>query len=89
MGLASVVPKSKFGQRNASRNLLLFGLFERMRLVEQIGLGITRIRDIMTDEGPTPPEFNINGMFTVTLRRPFDFEKRVNKWVNNYQRNKL
>lgn len=54
-----------------------------MRLVEQIGLGITRIRDVMTDEVPTPPESNIDGMFTVSLRRPFDFEKRVNKWVNN------
>lgn len=54
-----------------------------MRLVEQIGSGITRIRDVMKDEGLTPPEFNIDGMFTVTLRRPFDFNKWVNKWVNN------
>lgn len=82
-GLVSAVPRSEFGKRSASRNPLIFGLFERMRLVEQIGSGITRIRDVMKDEGLTPPEFNIDGMFTVTLRRPFVFEKWVNKWVNN------
>jgi ATP-dependent DNA helicase RecG len=49
-----------------------------MRLVEQIGSGITRIRDVMKDEGLTAPEFSIDGMFTVTLRRPFDFYKCVN-----------
>ncbi|WP_026725709.1 ATP-binding protein [Flavobacterium sasangense] len=80
-GLVSAVPRSEFGKRSASRNPLIFGLFERMRLVEQIGSGITRIRDVMNDEGLTPPEFNIDGMFTVTLRRPFDFEKWVEKWV--------
>ncbi len=54
-----------------------------MRLVEQIGSGITRIRDVMNDEGLTPTEFNIDGMFTVTLRRPFDFEKWVEKLTYN------
>lgn len=82
-GLISAVPRNEFGKRSASRNPLIFGLFERMRLVEQIGSGIARIRDVMKDEGLTPPEFSIDGMFTVTLRRPFDFNKWVNKWVNN------
>jgi ATP-dependent DNA helicase RecG len=53
-----------------------------MRMVEQIGFGISRMRDLMQEEGLTPPEFNIDGMFTVTFRRPFDFQKWVNKWVN-------
>ena len=82
-GLISAVPRNEFGKRSASRNPLIFGLFERMRLVEQIGSGIARIRDVMKDEGLTPPEFITDGMFTVTLRRPFDFDKWVNKWVNN------
>lgn len=88
-GLVSAVPKSEFGKRSASRNPLIFGLFERMRLVEQIGSGITRIRDVMKDEGLTPPEFNIDGMFTVTLRRPFDFEKWVEKWVEKLTDNRV
>lgn len=88
-GLVSAVPKSEFGKRSASRNPLIFGLFERMRLVEQIGSGITRIRDVMKDEGLNPPEFNIDGMFTVTLRRPFDFEKWVEKWVEKLTDNRV
>ena len=88
-GLVSAVPRNEFGKRSASRNPLIFGLFERMRLVEQIGSGITRIRDVMNDEGLTPPEFNIDGMFTVTLRRPFDFEKWVEKWVDKLTENRI
>ncbi len=88
-GLVSAVPRSEFGKRSASRNPLIFGLFERMRLVEQIGSGITRIRDVMNDEGLTPPEFNIDGMFTVTLRRPFDFDKWVEKWVEKLTDNRV
>lgn len=50
-----------------------------MRMVEQIGSGISRMRDLMKENGLTPPEFDIDGMFTITLRRPFYFDK----WVNN------
>lgn len=88
-GLVSAVPRNEFGKRSASRNPLIFGLFERMRLVEQIGSGITRIRDVMNDEGLTPPEFNIDGIFTVTLRRPFDFEKWVENWVEKLTDNRV
>ena len=88
-GLVSAVPRNEFGKRSASRNPLIFGLFERMRLVEQIGSGIARMRDVMREEGLTPPEFNIDGMFTVTLRRPFDFEKWVEKWVEKLTDNRV
>nr|WP_315151220.1 ATP-binding protein [uncultured Flavobacterium sp.] len=82
-GLVSSIAKNEFGKKSSSRNPLIFGLFERMRLVEQIGSGISRMRDLMKDEGLTPPEFIFDGMFTVIFRRPFDFEMWVNKWVNN------
>lgn len=82
-GLVSAIPRNEFGRRSLSRNPLIFGLFERMRLVEQIGSGISRMRDLMKEAGLTPPEFNIEGMFTVVFRRPFGFEKWVNQWVNN------
>lgn len=82
-GLVSSIAKNEFGKKSSSRNPLIFGLFERMRLVEQIGSGISRMRDLMKEEGLTPPEFNTDGMFTVTFRRPFDFEMWVNRWVNN------
>lgn len=81
-GLVSAISKSEFGKRSLSRNPLIFGLFERMRMVEQIGSGIARMRDLMTEEGLTPPEFNIDGIFSVTLRRSFDFNKWLDKWGN-------
>lgn len=82
-GLVSSIAKNEFGKKSSSRNPLIFGLFERIRLVEQIGSGISRMRDLMKLEGLTPPEFSTDGMFTVTFRRPIEFEKWVNKWVNN------
>jgi ATP-dependent DNA helicase RecG len=81
-GLVSAITRNEFGKRSLSRNPLIFGLFERMRMVEQIGSGISRITDLMQAEGLTPPEFSTVGIFTVTLRRSFDLDKWVNKWVN-------
>ncbi|WP_369765315.1 ATP-binding protein [Flavobacterium sp. WC2429] len=88
-GLVSAIPRNEFGKRSLSRNPLIFGLFERMRMVEQIGSGISRMRDLMLEEGLTPPEFNIDGMFTVTFRRPFDFDKWVDKWVEKLSENRI
>jgi len=88
-GLVSAVSPKDFGKRSHSRNPLIFGLFARMRMVEQIGSGIGRIKDLMKDEGLPPPEFSYKGMFTVLLRRPFDFEKWVNKWVNKLSNNRV
>lgn len=88
-GLVSAISRNDFGKRSLSRNPLIFGLFERMRMVEQIGSGISRMRDLMKENGLTPPEFDIDGMFTITLRRPFDFEKWVNKWVEKLSENRI
>lgn len=49
-----------------------------MRMIEQIVSDISRMRDLMQEERLTPPEFNIDGMFTVIFMRPFDFDR----WVN-------
>lgn len=88
-GLVSAIPRSEFGKRSLTRNPLIFGLFEKVRMVEHIGSGVTRMRELMHGKGLTPPEFNMDGIFTVTLRRPFDFEKWVNKWVNHLSENRI
>lgn len=88
-GLISGIPKNEFGKRSLSRNPLIFGLFERIRMVEQVGSGISRMRDLMIEENLTPPEFNTEGIFTVTFRRPFDFNKWVDKWVDNLTNNRV
>lgn len=79
-GLVSAVSSKYFGKRSHSRNPLVFGLFARMRMVEQIGSGIGRIKDLMKENDLQPPHFSFDGMFTVTLTRPFDFEKWIAKW---------
>ena len=43
--------------------LLQSGLFERIRMVEQVGSCISRMRDLMLEEDLTPPEFNTEGIF--------------------------
>ena len=88
-GLVSGIPRNEFGKRSLSRNPLIFGLFERIRMVEQIGSGIVRMRDVMKDAGLTPPEFTMDGMFTVVFRRPFDFEKWVERWVEKLTDNRV
>ena len=88
-GLISGIPKNEFGKRSLSRNPLIFGLFERIRMVEQVGSGIGRMRDLMIEADLTEPEFNTEGMFTVTVRRPFDFNKWVDKWVDNLTDNRV
>lgn len=88
-GLVSAIPRSEFGRRSLTRNPLIFGLFEKIRMVEHIGSGITRMRELMNDEGLTPPEFSMDGMFSVTLRRPFNFDMWVDKWVNHLSENRV
>lgn len=88
-GLVSGIPRNEFGKRSLSRNPLIFGLFERIRMVEQIGSGIIRMNDLMEEANLTPPEFAMDGMFTVTLRRPFDFKMWVDRWVEKLTDNRV
>ncbi len=88
-GLISGIPKNEFGKRSLSRNPLIFGLFERIRMVEQVGSGIARMRNLMLEADLTEPEFNTEGIFTVTFRRPFDFYKWVDKWVETLTTNRV
>ena len=58
-------------------------------MVEQVGSGISRMKDLMIENNLMPPEFSIEGIFTVTFRRPFDFDKWVGKWVDNLTDNRV
>jgi ATP-dependent DNA helicase RecG len=69
-GLVSAISSKDFGTLSHSRNPLVFGLFERVDMVEQIGSGIGRIRDEMNQAGLPSPEFKTEGMFTVVVKRP-------------------
>lgn len=63
--------KKEFGARSMSRNPLIFGLFTRMSLVEQVASGIPRMRNEMKNAGLPAPTFTADGgFFTVTFKRP-------------------
>jgi ATP-dependent DNA helicase RecG len=69
-GLVSAIKPADFGKRSHSRNPLIFGLFARMQLVEQVGSGINRMNDLMKSAGLMSPEYSTDGMFTIKLLRP-------------------
>ena len=73
-GLISSIPPEKFGTMSRTRNPLIFGLFERIRLVEYIGSGVMRMRESMKEEQLPAPEFGLEGIFNITLTRPAVFE---------------
>lgn len=73
--LVNGISREQFGKRSLSRNPLLFGLFERIDMVEQVGSGIPRMKDAMKDAGLQEPVFSVEGMFSVSLSRPVDFDK--------------
>jgi len=69
-GLVSAIPIAEFGKRSHSRNPLIFGLFARMHLVEQVGSGVARMKQLMADAGLPLPVFKTAGIFTVIFQRP-------------------
>jgi len=69
-GLVSAIPQAEFGRRSHSRNPLIFGLFARMHLVEQVGSGVDRMKQLMRGAGLPLPVFKTEGIFTVILQRP-------------------
>ena len=69
-GLVSAISEEDFGKKSHSRNPLIFGLFARMHMVEQVGSGISRIQELMERAGLPKAGFRKEGMFTVILKRP-------------------
>ena len=62
--------KADFGKRSISRNPLIFGLLQRINLVEHVGSGIARMRKALADAGLPEPKFDFTNFFTVTFYRP-------------------
>ena len=69
-GLVSAISPAQFGKRSHSRNPLIFGLFARMHMVEQIGSGIARMNDLMKAVDLPEPDYRTEGIFTVSFKRP-------------------
>ncbi len=87
-GLVNTIKEDEFGQRSVSRNPKIFSFFQRLDLVEQVGSGISRMREKMKDENLPAPHFSLKGIFVVTLYRPTDFNKWIESWedkISKYQ----
>ncbi len=76
-GLVSAIPEAEFGKRSHSRNPLIFGLFARMHLVEQVGSGVGRIYELMSQAQLPAPIFQKTGIFTITLFRSQKEEEKA------------
>jgi predicted HTH transcriptional regulator len=69
-GLVSGLKLKDLGHVSRPRNLLLFSLMARMDLVENIGSGIKRIRDVIAAYGLRPPLIQAEGdWFSITFMR--------------------
>ncbi len=88
-GLVNTIKENEFGQRSVSRNPKIFSFFQRLDLVEQVGSGITRMREKMKDENLPAPHFSIEGIFVVTLYRPIEFNKWIESWTDKISKNQI
>jgi len=86
-GLVSAISQEEFGFKSLSRNPLIFGLFERMDMVEQIGSGINRMRNAMKSADLSEPVFKTEGMFTVVITRPI-VKSGVKSGVKSWEESK-
>lgn len=73
-GLLPLVAKH-FGRKSLSRNPFIFSLFMRMNLVEHVGSGIGRMKELMLEAGLPEPKYETEGMFTIICYRRKSLEK--------------
>ena len=70
-GLPAGMTEADLGAKSLPRNPLLFGMLYRMDVVEQVGSGIRRIRDLCRQHGVAAPVIDVSGHWvTVTFQRP-------------------
>ena len=70
-GLPAGMTEADLGAKSMPRNPLLFGMLYRMDVVENIGSGIKRIRDLCREHGVAEPHIDVSEHWvTVTFPRP-------------------
>ncbi|MBW6536854.1 MAG: putative DNA binding domain-containing protein [Mariniphaga sp.] len=88
-GLVSAILPEQFGTKSFSRNPLVFGLFSRMNLVEQVGSGIQRMKNLMRSVDLPEPAFLFDGMFSIVLHRPVNWSQKRSKFLNRLTENQM
>lgn len=65
-----VLGHALLGKRSTPRNLLLFGILYRMKLVEHVSSGIKRISEALAADGLQPPVLDIDdNWFSISFIR--------------------
>ena len=73
-GLPKGLPPEEFGKRAMRRNQIIASLLQRVKLVENMGTGINKIRRLLQEEKCAAPHFYFGSFFTIVFPRA---EKKV------------
>ncbi|MFH1910760.1 MAG: ATP-binding protein, partial [Pseudomonadota bacterium] len=73
-GLPKGLPPEEFGKRAMRRNQIIASLLQRVRLVENMGTGINKIRRLLKEAKCAGPRFDFGSFFTIVFPRT---EKKV------------
>lgn len=85
-GLPAGLALKDLGQRSVPRNPLLFGILYRMGLIEQIGSGVQRMRDLCQEAGLSSPQIEVDpNWFSVVFQRPVPAFQETAKPASDYQ----
>jgi ATP-dependent DNA helicase RecG len=69
-GLVKGLRPEDFGKKSVLRNPNIAALLHRIRYIEKMGTGITKIRKLIKAAKLPPPKFEYGTFFTVRFRRP-------------------
>ena len=69
-GLIGGMKIEDLGVKSQTRNPLIFDLIHRTGMIERMGSGIRRIRELVEAAGLRPPKFESTGFFGVCFERP-------------------
>jgi len=61
--------KENFGKKAVRRNQLIASLLQRCNIVENMGTGINKIKQLLKENKNFPPEFIFNSFYTILFRR--------------------
>jgi len=70
-GAPKGITNENFGSISVARNPIIASLLHRIRYIERMGTGITRMKQAMENAGLEVPVFAIDGYFRVTFKRAF------------------
>ncbi|MCL2493302.1 MAG: winged helix-turn-helix transcriptional regulator, partial [Clostridiales bacterium] len=69
-GVCKGITEENFGTVSITRNPIVVSMFFRIEYIEQMGTGITRMRNAAREANVAEPEFRLADFFKATFKRP-------------------